>query len=300
VTRSDAPARRLPLKAVCHRSDISRVTTWISEAADTELERALHLDEFDVVYQPMVDLKDGRVCGAEALLRWNHPRAGLLWPGDFLPLVVDEQLIVRIGRRVIQQVAGDAGKWLHTFTEQRLTVAVNLSRDHFDAVDLPSHLANLVHSFGFEPGVLAVEIPRTTLGAPTQRIRSRVEAITATGVEILVDDFGKGWSTRDGASHEDDDLFASLRVLDGAPISGIKIERNLFEDDNANPGMLAALVEFVHEIGMIVYAKGVQTSEEAARLAQAGCDRAQGYLYHRPQPADYMALLLREQAQASA
>ena len=277
------------------------MTTWISDAApDTELERALHLDELEVVYQPMVDLNSSRVCGAEALLRWNHPRAGLLWPGDFLPLVIDEQLIVRIGRRVIQQVAGDAVKWLHTFADQRLTVAVNLSRDHFDAVDLPSHLANLVHSFGFETGVLAVEIPRTTLGAPTQRIRSRVEAITAAGVEILVDDFGKGWSAHDGGSREDDDLFASLRVLEGLPISGIKVERNLFEGDDANRGLLYALAELAHEIGMLVYAKGVQTSEEAARLRHAGCDRVQGYLYHRPQPADYMALLLREQEQASS
>ena len=276
------------------------MTTWISDTApDTELERALHLDELDVVYQPMVDLTDSRVCGAEALLRWNHPRAGLLWPGDFLPLVVDEQLIVRSGRRVIQQVAGDAGKWLHAFADQRLTVAVNLSRDHFDAVDLPSHLANLVHSFGFEPGLLAVEIPRTTLGAPTERIRHRIDAITATGVEILIDDFGKGWSPHDRSSHEHDDLFASLRVLEGLPISGLKIERNLF-DGNADRGFLLALVELAHEIGMIVYAKGVQTTEESTRLGQAGCDRVQGYLYHRPQPADYMALLLREQEQASS
>jgi len=277
------------------------VTTWISDAApDTEIERALHLDELDVVYQPVVDLRDSRVCGAEALLRWNHPRAGLLWPGDFLPLVVDEQLIVRIGRRVIQQVAGDGVKWLRTFPDHRLTLGINLSRDHFDAVDLPSHLANLVHSFGFEPGVLAVEIPRTTLGAPTQRIRSRVEAITATGVEILVDDFGKGWSADDRVGHEGDDLFASLRVLDGLPIRGVKIERDLFEAPVTDHGFLRALIDYAHAIDMLVYAKRVQTSEEAGRLRDAGCDRVQGYLYHRPQPADYMALLLREQEQTAS
>ena len=280
-------AGQFALKALRRPSDISWVTTWISDTApDTELERALHLDELEAVYQPIVDLRDSRVCGAEALLRWNHPRAGLLWPGDFLPLVIDEQLIVRIGRRVLQQVAGDAVKWLHAFADQHLTVAVNLSRDHFDAVDLPSHLANLVHSFGFERGALAVEIPRTTLGAPTQRIRSRVE-----------DDFGRGWSANDCGTHDGDDLFASLHVLDGLPIGGVKLERDLFEGTAADGGFLDALITFAHEIGMLVYAKGVQTSEEAARLRDAGCDRVQGYLYHRPQPSDYMALLLREQEQ---
>jgi len=173
----------VPLKD-CTESRYFVSDHWISAAApDTELERALHLDELEVAYQPIVDFSGSLVCGAEALLRWNHPQAGLLWPSDFLPLVVDEQLIVRIVGRGSSSCRRRS-QMAPRVRDQKLTIAVKLVAAIIsNAVDLASHLANLVHSFGFEREVLALEIPRTTLGARPNGSAAGSRRSRAPGVE---------------------------------------------------------------------------------------------------------------------
>jgi EAL domain-containing protein (putative c-di-GMP-specific phosphodiesterase class I) len=276
-----------------------------SDAHD-ELHRALDRNELLLAYQPIIDLRDGTVGGVEALLRWNHPARGLLWPSAFLPEIDDTELATRLGSFVIDAAADQAAAWRSQLPGCAFMVAVNVSARHLEADELLVHLASAQRRNDLDPGALALEIDEQTLFANIVRNRTRLESLERLGTRIVVDDFGAAYSTpaAGGAGHlavdgvgASDGLLLPLVLLEELPIDVIAIDRTLWErltTGRQDAVLVDAAVHVAHRFGFRVLAEGVETAAEADELRDRGCDLAQGYYFHRPQPADYIELLLRE------
>src|SRR5262245_48776713 len=160
-----------------------------------ELGRAIDLGELQLAYQPVVDLADGRVVCVEALVRWDHPTRGLLWPGEFL----DDETDPDVQRRVTGWVLNDAARWAQhwrsEYPDQPITVAVNLSDHDLDTPNLAAHVANVLRAHALEPGALAVEIAEAPLFENLERAKTRLLAFRDLGVQVFVDDFGTAYSS---------------------------------------------------------------------------------------------------------
>ena len=276
--------------------------------AQEELQRALAQDELVLAYQPIVDLNDGTLGGVEALLRWNHPTRGLLWPGDFLGAIHETELWTTLGCYVIDEAARQAAIWRSRTPGRALPVAINVSGSHFEADDLLVSLAHAQRENDLEPGALALEISERTLFADIGRNRARIESLKHLGAQIVVDDFGTAYATatvsdtsapepgtwRIGAT---DGLLLSLVALEEFSVDVIAIDRRLLERLFTGAGdaaLVHAVVRLAHRFGFRVLAEGVEAASEADQLRRCGCDFAQGYYFHRPQSPEYIEILLRE------
>jgi len=277
-------------------------------AAHEELARALDRNELVLAYQPIIDLNDGTFGGVEALLRWNHPTRGLLWPADFLGSVSDVDTWSRIGGYVIDAAARQAATWRSQLPGRAFPVAVNVSGSHFEGDDLVVQLAHAQRTHDLEPGTLALEVREPELFGDVARNRARVESLRHLGALVVVDDFGTSYvSATDGdadAPQSDtwqvgatDGLLLSLVALEDFSVDIIAIDRRLLErlfTGARDAALVQAVVRLAHRFGFRVLAEGVETASEADQLRRAGCDLAQGYYFHRPQPPEYIEILLRE------
>jgi EAL domain-containing protein (putative c-di-GMP-specific phosphodiesterase class I) len=268
--------------------------------AQAELSRGLDRGELHLAFQPIVDLYDASVVGVEALLRWQHPERGLLWPDEFL-LFAQDDLSSRIGRWVVQTAASYAGRWRQQFPGDPIVVGVNMSGRQLDPGDLAVWEERLTR-LKIDPGSLAVEIGETELLGDTDRNRTRLEAVKGLGLRVVVDDFGSTYvsdATSAGAAR--DEAVAALELLDQLPIDVVKLDRNLVTaggTSERDAELVADLVGLAHRDGLHVIAEGVETRDEVRLLIEVGCDLAQGYHYHRPQPPEYVDVVLAEQARA--
>jgi diguanylate cyclase (GGDEF)-like protein/PAS domain S-box-containing protein len=240
-----------------------------------DLAGALHRGEFFLHYQPQVD-RDGEVAGFEALLRWNHPRRGLVPPDLFIPLAEENGQIIPLGQWVVEEACREAATWLRP-----LTIAVNISPLQFAYSDLAGTIEHALEKSGLEPDRLELEITEGILIADVERARSVLSRIGALGVTIALDDFGMGYS--------------SLSYLHAFPFGKVKLDRTLIRD--AAPGTRSGLVvetfvELCHRLGMTVLAEGVETPEQADFLRAIGCDAMQGYLFGRPSSIDRFGSIL--------
>ena len=163
--------------------------------AHEDLQRALDRNELLLAYQPIVDLNDGSLGGVEALLRWNHPTRGLLWPGDFLAAIEGTEVSTKLGSYVIDEAAGQAAAWRSQTPGQALPVAINVSGSHFESDDLVVQLAHALRTNDLEPGTLALEVGERTLFRDVTRNRARIESLKHLGAQIVVDDFGTAYAT---------------------------------------------------------------------------------------------------------
>jgi EAL domain-containing protein (putative c-di-GMP-specific phosphodiesterase class I) len=242
------------------------------------LRLALTNGEFELFYQPFVDLASGAIVGFEALLRWNHPQRGLVDPGQFIPLAEESGLIVPIGDWVLREALTEAATW-----PADLTVAVNVSALQLRGGEILRQLIGALSSSGFDPARLELEITETVLidnEAQTLRVLHRLRSL---GVRIALDDFGTGYS--------------SLNYLRSFPFDKIKIDRCFVTDlsDQSNdPGDSAAIVEAVLDLAgklnMATIAEGVEDQSQLERLRAQGCQQVQGYLTGRPMPADVLPI----------
>jgi EAL domain-containing protein (putative c-di-GMP-specific phosphodiesterase class I) len=274
--------------------------------AHDELARALDRNELVLAYQPILDLRDGTLGGVEALLRWNHPTRGLLWPGDFLGSVSDDETWARLGGYVIEEAARQAAAWSSQLPSRIFPVAINLSGSHFEGDDLVVQLANVQRAHDLDAGMLALEVRERTLFTDVGRNRARVESLKQLGALIVVDDFGTGYvSATDGDAPEPttwhvgatDGLLLSLVALEDFSVDIIAIDRRLLErlfTGARDAALVHAVVRLAHRFGFRVLAEGVESASEADQLRRAGCDLAQGYYFHRPQSPEYIEILLRE------
>jgi len=271
-----------------------------------ELRHALDRGELVLAYQPIVDLNDGALTGVEALLRWNHPTRGLLWPGDFLGDVEEVEMWSMLGAYVIATAASQARIWRSGMPGRAMSVAINVSAPHLETDDLLAQVAQAQVENELEPGALTLEISERTLFSGIDGIRERIESLEQLGAKILVDDFGTsyaratalegaepgGWSA--GAT---DSLLMSLMALEDFAVDVIAIDRCLLERlfaGASDAALVHTVVRLAHRLGFRVLAEAVETASEAEQLRQSGCDLAQGYYFDRPQSAEYIEILVRE------
>jgi len=233
-----------------------------------ELRGALERGELEVYYQPQVDLdRDGRITSFEALLRWNHPRRGLICPDDFIPLAEETGLIVPIGDWVMEQACRCIRNWAERF-DLGLRVAVNLSARQFSQPDLPQKIAAILKATNLPAKNLEVELTESLVMRDITLSTRMLAELKTMGVMIAVDDFGTGYS--------------SLSYLKRFPIDIIKIDKSFVGEISSNPDDAAicqSIIAMGHSLRLKVIAEGVETEGQLGFLAQQRCDRVQGYLF---------------------
>ncbi len=247
----------------------------IRRAMETDLRRALGLNEFELVYQPQFDLASGTLTGFEALLRWRSPARGFVSPGDFIPLAEEIGLINAIGTWVLRKACVDAATW-----ERPISVAVNISALQFSDKKLVSTVNYALASAGLQPSRLELEITEGALLEHTEAVIGQLQALKGLGVRISMDDFGTGYS--------------SLSYLQKFPFDKIKIDQSFVRsaDSASNNAIVCAVAALGASLGIKTTAEGVETKEQLDRITAQGCNEVQGYLTGRPLNASAAAALV--------
>ncbi len=262
-----------------------------SRAMDHAVERRAHMEqelrgawergEVSVVYQPVCRTADGRVVGAEALLRWQHPVLGAIAPSAFIDVAEQSGLIDQLGPRVLRQACMEAARWIQEAGDSRLFVSVNVSPRQLRHGDLPDIVADCLRESGLPANCLHLELTETALISDELQAAALLARLHGTGVKVWLDDFGTGFS---GLSH-----------LRRVPVDGLKIDRSFIADLQRDPDDLAlttAIIAMAHSLGITVVAEGVEKQSQYALLAERGCDLVQGYWLSHPLGATEFARLL--------
>jgi len=239
---------------------------------EADFRRALKNDEFVLHFQPVVQLPSGRVSGAEALVRWQHPKRGFLPPMEFIPLAEQSDLIVDLGRWVLRTAVEHAKSLQEMFpSEPPFSVAVNIASRQLTAPWLVEEVARVIREVGIDPRSLVLEITEGALMSESTPIEPTLQALRDLGVKLAIDDFGTGWS--------------SLARLRAFPVDQLKVDRAFVSEieraDDEAP-LVAAIIAMAHSLQLQVVAEGVETLDQLACLAGMGCDELQGYLLSRP------------------
>lgn len=258
---------------------------------ESELRRALDRNEFRVHYQPIVDLRSGRLAGVEALVRWAHPTRGMVSPAEFIPVAESAGMIRELGTWVARVSCAAAGSWRGRFSIARdMVVNVNVSAQQFGDPGLVEVLQGLLAEARLDPSALKLELTESLAMRDPGRAEEVFRAIRGLGVAIAIDDFGTGYS--------------SLGRLRHFPVQTLKVDRSFvvqMEDDPGSRAIVTGLVTLATALGMDVVAEGVETPTQVALLSAAGCTYGQGYFFSKPLPLEDMtAMLEREEAEAMA
>ena len=243
---------------------------------EIDLRKALAEGEFELFYQPLVNLASNEVSGFEALLRWNHPTRGLVPPSEFIPIAEEMGLIVPLGERILRQACAEAAGW-----PDDIKVAVNLSPVQFKSKTLALAVTSALASSGLPPHRLELEITESVLLQDNETTLTTLHQLRQLGVRISMDDFGTGYS--------------SLSYLRSFPFDKIKIDQSFVRDLSGKEDSLAiirAVAGLGRNLGMATTAEGVETREQLGYLRQEGCTEVQGYLFSRPLPARNIIPLL--------
>ncbi len=247
-----------------------------------DLRRALENGEFELHYQPQVAFTDGRILGAEALIRWRHPSEGVISPNRFIPIAVDTGLIGPIGEWVLQVACEQNQQWRASGLAP-IRVAVNVAASQFHNGRIEDMVTAMAKRGAISTSSLELEITERVLMSNAEDAIGRLGRLKALGVHIAIDDFGTGYS--------------SLSYLRRLPIDKIKIDqsfvRDLTSDDDAKT-LVRAIIDLSHAFGFTVIAEGVETAQQALFLAQHGCEQCQGYYFARPMPPEQFESLLRK------
>ena len=245
------------------------------------LYRALRRREFSLLYQPQFNMANGKLCGLEALLRWNTPRDGTRQPNEFIPAAEASGLIVDIGGWVLEAACAQLALW----REQNIApdrLAINVSAQQLKFVEFPRNVRRTLDKYGIPPEMLEIEITESVFA--DEAAGQAMAQLAATGVRLALDDFGTGYS--------------SLNYLRRYPIQVVKIDRSFIEDISVNPssGTLAAtIITMAHALGKVVVAEGVETEEQMEFLRERRCDFAQGFYLAHPQPVTSITDMLQSQ-----
>jgi diguanylate cyclase (GGDEF)-like protein/PAS domain S-box-containing protein len=254
-------------------------------ALGNALKQALARDELHLVYQPQCRLGDGRVVGAEALLRWNNPQWGAVSPAEFVPMAEENGLIVPIGDWVLRSATQQLRRWQDTGRTD-LTVAVNLSAIQFAQAWLAEHVTRIAAEAGVPPHSLELELTEAVALKHPEAARQTMAALSAAGFRLSIDDFGTGYS--------------SMSYLKRFAVDKLKIDQSFVREltvDRDDQAIVTAIVQMAHSLGMTTIAEGVETEAQRDFLRERGCDELQGYLFSRPlAPADFEAFLARTPA----
>ncbi len=259
----------------------NEISSSATEANEIELSmrRALKEGGFEVQYQPQYTIS-GRLCGLEALLRLHHPRMGIIPPDRFIPIAEESGLIVPIGNMVLEEVCRQSVEWQQQGLPP-IRIALNVSPLQFMRTDFSTQVREVLNSFQLDPRYLEIEMTETTVMRNLEEIARQMRDLSRLGVQFSVDDFGTGYS--------------SLRHLHQLPITTLKIDRSFIErinDPNGTYSIVQAILSLAHSLDMQVVAEGVEREEQVAMLRSLNCDLLQGYLWGRPQPAQFIPSLI--------
>jgi EAL domain-containing protein (putative c-di-GMP-specific phosphodiesterase class I) len=255
---------------------------------DRELREALVRSEFELHFQPQLDLRSGEVCGAEALIRWRHPARGLVRPTEFVPYAESSGLIEEIGQWVIGAACAQLAAW----RADRLPIAhvsMNASPRQFRRAGLAATVEKALQANDLPAGAVRLEITESALFDDLPAIGANFAALSALGVQLELDDFGTGYSSLSRLQH----LAVAAVKLDGAFVASI--ERNV-----GAQAVVRAAIDMSHALGKYVVAEGVENAAQLALLSSMGCDIAQGYYLSRPLPAAEFAEFVRQHTAAGA
>jgi diguanylate cyclase (GGDEF)-like protein len=250
---------------------------------EMDLRQALVNAEFELYYQPLVNLKNNEITAFEALLRWNHPVRGLVSPAEFIPIAEETGLIIPLGEWVLRRACQETANW-----PTDVKVAVNLSPAQLKSRNLTEVVVDALATSGMSANRLQLEITETVLMQNTFNVLSTLQKLRALGVQIALDDFGTGYS--------------SLSYLRSFPFDKIKIDRSFIKDlfDGAEPlAIVHAVTGLAKSLNMISTAEGVETQEQLEMLMSVGCVEMQGYLFSKARPAAEIVQMFLKTAQRS-
>ena len=257
---------------------------------EADLRRAIEREEFFLVYEPQVRLDDGRLCGFEALLRWQHPQRGVVGPTEFIPLAEETGLIVPLGAWVLRRACHDGLRLQALAQGPEFRIAVNLAPRQLAEADFVAEVSRALAASGLPASQLELEVTESVMTERIELVAERMHAIAALGVSFALDDFGVGAS--------------SLSYLRRLPLRKLKIDRSFVSDLPARDGdgeIAAAIIAIGARLGLQVLAEGVETAEQRDWLREQDCALAQGWLYARPRRIeDVLATDLPVAALASA
>jgi diguanylate cyclase (GGDEF)-like protein/PAS domain S-box-containing protein len=255
-----------------------RAVEWQSIRAG--LRSALDRREFELLYQPRMNLKNGAVVGAAALIRWRHPERGLLEPAQFVPIAEDCGLIKPIGRWVVHEACRQAQAWQDAGLSP-IPVSVNISAVEFRSNSLLENIVDILSETRLDPRYLEIEITESVLMAHVEATTSVLQALKSLGVQLAIDDFGTGWS--------------NLSHLRQFPVDALKVDRSLVQEitsgSTAAP-IVSAVISMGRSLEYRVIAEGVETSDQLAFLQAEDCGEGEGYYFSRPLIAPQFAQIL--------
>jgi EAL domain-containing protein (putative c-di-GMP-specific phosphodiesterase class I) len=251
---------------------------------ETDLRRAIERDEFVLHYQPIVSLITGELDGFEALVRWQHPKNGLVMPADFIPIAEETGLIVPMGYAILRAACTQMNDWLRTHPwATNLTVSVNLSSRQFGQPDLVQQIDSILAATGCPPANLKLEITESTVMRDAAEAAQMLHELRARGIHLCIDDFGTGYS--------------SLSYLNSFPVDTLKIDRSFIarvDEDNSSVGLIETIVALSRVLGMVAIAEGIETKEQLELVRRLGSQMAQGYYVSTPLPAAEAERVLEE------
>jgi diguanylate cyclase (GGDEF)-like protein len=243
---------------------------------ETDLRLALERGEFEVYYQPLFDLQNNRICSFEALLRWNHPKRGLVSPVEFIPVAEDTGLIVPIGAWALREACRAAAGW-----PEHIRVAVNASSVQFHRGGFHETVVQALGGSGLDPSRLEIEITESIFLEGSEATLKLLHGLRGLGVRVALDDFGTGYS--------------SLSYLQSFPFDKLKIDRSFIQNILTRPGASAivrAITDLARALGIETTAEGVEESAQLNELRAHGCTSVQGFLFAQPMPEREVAELL--------
>lgn len=251
---------------------------------EAELRQAIERQEFQVCYQPIVSLETCALTGFEALLRWQHPRRGVVSPGDFISVAEETGLIIPIDRWVLREACSQIQEWQTNYpTDSPLTVSVNFSGKQFAQPDLIVHIEQVLQETGLDAHSLRLEITESVIIENVQSSAVMLSQLNAMGVQVQMDDFGTGYS--------------SLSYLSQFPIDTIKIDRSFISGmDTAGSelGIIRTIVRLAHDLGMDAIAEGVETVDQLSQLRGLQCESGQGWYFSKAVDKNAAAALIAE------
>lgn len=244
----------------------------VRHALFTDMRKALADGQFDLHYQPQVDVQ-GQVFGAEALLRWRHPSRGVIAPGEFITVAEETGLIQPIGAWVLKKACEQLVKWSENPATSHLTISVNVSASQLRQPDFVQEVSEIVSRSGAPHSRLKLELTESILASDVEATIEKMVALRSTGMRWALDDFGTGYS--------------SLKYLKHLPFDQLKIDRSFVNDlltNSSDKAIVKTLVALSRNLNMMLIAEGVETNEQLDVLLQKGCRHYQGYLFSRPLP----------------
>jgi EAL domain-containing protein (putative c-di-GMP-specific phosphodiesterase class I) len=256
---------------------------------ESALRQAIEREELDVFYQPVVDVKTGRIVWFEALVRWKHPERGLLRPDEFLPLADETGLIIQIDRLVMRKAAAQLVKWQKQFeNDPPFGVSVNISGKHITQPDFVEYIVQTLQQTGLSAASLNLEITENAVMGNFDIILDVLDSLKSYGIQVQIDDFGVGYS--------------SLNYLSHSAINVLKIDRSFISKILQDPNymkIVQAIIKLTHGLGLLVVAEGVETKEQLATLSKLDCEYIQGKLISMPVDDQKITALLEKERQRS-